>query len=218
LWRWGFRALLPNHYVRRVPVVESGEPLVELRGGSLFLDSRSRVTHAARKSIVDALIHADSLLPGDLKLLVVEAYRPLQRQEELWERAYREAAEQNPGASAEELDRITNLVVGNPHRGRTNGHQTGAAVDLTLADSQGRELWMGTEVQQFAAATPTDAEVASEVRHRRKLLVDCMTQAGFANYPGEWWHFSLGDQLWAAYRRMPTAKFGALSQGAAEPA
>jgi D-alanyl-D-alanine dipeptidase len=24
-----------------------------------------------------------------------------------------------------------------------------------------------------------------------------MESAGFLRHPGEWWHFSLGDQLWA---------------------
>ena len=24
-----------------------------------------------------------------------------------------------------------------------------------------------------------------------------MTNAGFKRHPGEWWHFSLGDQMWA---------------------
>jgi D-alanyl-D-alanine dipeptidase len=24
-----------------------------------------------------------------------------------------------------------------------------------------------------------------------------MNHAGFRRHPGEWWHFSLGDQMWA---------------------
>ena len=26
-----------------------------------------------------------------------------------------------------------------------------------------------------------------------------MTTAGFTNYPAEWWHYSYGDRMWAAY-------------------
>lgn len=26
-----------------------------------------------------------------------------------------------------------------------------------------------------------------------------MTEEGFVNYPAEWWHFSYGDKMWAAY-------------------
>jgi len=28
-----------------------------------------------------------------------------------------------------------------------------------------------------------------------------MHSAGFSNFPGEWWHFSYGDRVWAAYLR-----------------
>jgi D-alanyl-D-alanine dipeptidase len=28
-----------------------------------------------------------------------------------------------------------------------------------------------------------------------------MTSAGFARHSGEWWHFSLGDQMWALHQR-----------------
>ncbi len=91
------------------------------------------------------------------------------------------------------------------------GHQTGAAVDITLADAAGTELWMGTGVGEFTAATPARAKVTDTVGGRRQLLTRCLTEAGFINYPGEWWHFSMGDRLWAAYGRRPTARFGPLT-------
>ena len=214
LWRLGLRAILPSAYVQRVAIVECDEPLQDIADTSILLDSRLGIDHFARESVVQALIHAQTLLPQGLKLLVVEAYRTRERQETLWTRAHREVRDSNPEISEDELDRLTNLVVGNPHRGRANGHQTGGAVDLTLADSSG-ELWMGTQVQEFAISTPTKATVSSEIRQRRKILVECMEKAGFENYPGEWWHFSLGDQLWAAYRRLSSAKFGEANESAA---
>ena len=33
---------------------------------------------------------------------------------------------------------------------------------------------------------------------RRRLLFHAMMQSGFANYPGEWWHFEYGTLRWAA--------------------
>ena len=33
---------------------------------------------------------------------------------------------------------------------------------------------------------------------RRRLLFHAMTSSGFANYPGEWWHFEYGPLRWAA--------------------
>ena len=35
-----------------------------------------------------------------------------------------------------------------------------------------------------------------------------METAGFAQHPNEWWHFSLGDQLWAWRTGGQTARYG----------
>lgn len=37
-----------------------------------------------------------------------------------------------------------------------------------------------------------------------------MKKEGFVNYPGEWWHFSYGDQLWAAYKNKKYAIYGSI--------
>ena len=42
-----------------------------------------------------------------------------------------------------------------------------------------------------------------EARANRRLLHWLMTQEGFAGHPDEWWHFSWGDQLWAALTDAP---------------
>ncbi len=38
-----------------------------------------------------------------------------------------------------------------------------------------------------------------------------MADEGFAGHPDEWWHFSWGDQMWAAHER----RHGALRAGGA---
>ncbi len=40
------------------------------------------------------------------------------------------------------------------------------------------------------------SQSALEARRNRRLLVHAMEEAGFANYPGEWWHFDFGTQMW----------------------
>ena len=44
----------------------------------------------------------------------------------------------------------------------------------------------------------------------RKLAVlgDAMRRAGFVNYVDEWWHFSWGDQMWAALTGEAQAHYG----------
>ncbi len=45
-------------------------------------------------------------------------------------------------------------------------------------------------------------------RNNRRLLYKIMNSVGFLNYPGEWWHFSYGDQEWAANKKQNAALFG----------
>ncbi len=87
-------------------------------------------------------------------------------------------------------------------------HATGAAVDLSLRWKDGEQLWMGSifdDVTQLAhrdhferALPDAPAYSDEEARANRRLLHWLMSKEGFAGHPNEWWHFSFGDQLWAA--------------------
>ncbi|HVJ36803.1 MAG TPA: M15 family metallopeptidase [Stenotrophomonas sp.] len=76
-----------------------------------------------------------------------------------------------------------------------SGHSRGATVDLTLADCrQGscQPLDMGTAFDLFDSRAHTDsAEVTAAQRSNRQHLLRAMATEGFANYPLEWWHFTL---------------------------
>ncbi|SDY79147.1 D-alanyl-D-alanine dipeptidase [Jannaschia faecimaris] len=85
-------------------------------------------------------------------------------------------------------------------------HATGSAVDLTIRQIDGPELFMGTIFDDVSEASNTDALETDpadlafshrEARANRRLLYWLMVEAGFANNPTEWWHFSKGDQMWA---------------------
>lgn len=103
-------------------------------------------------------------------------------------------------------------------------HATGAAVDLTLRwrDSL-QPLWMGSlfdEASELAAPDHFERpsrggaggeDVAfshEEARRNRRLLHAVMNEAGFSVHPGEWWHFSFGDQMWARLTGAPAAVYG----------
>ena len=143
LWRWGLRDVLPGHYIHRIPVTECGEPVEPIPPvpGRLLLDPRLRQPHLARRSVAGALHQAAELLPDDVQLLVVEGYRSPALQQQLWSATRAEMAGTHPLATPSEIDRRTRLVVAYPGR-EGGGHQTGAAVDITLADAVGTELWM----------------------------------------------------------------------------
>lgn len=57
----------------RIPVVECGEPLVDLSEQEALRAMRSV---CVRRSLVDRLVTAQTLLPARLKLLVCQGYRP----------------------------------------------------------------------------------------------------------------------------------------------
>jgi D-alanyl-D-alanine dipeptidase len=96
-------------------------------------------------------------------------------------------------------------------------HSTGAAVDLSVRIADGDPLWMGS---MFDDATPLahrdrfegeSRAVAfsdEEARANRRLLHWVMRDEGFAGHPDEWWHFSWGDQLWAALSGAGAAHYG----------
>jgi zinc D-Ala-D-Ala dipeptidase len=80
-------------------------------------------------------------------------------------------------------------------------HSTGAAIDLTLLNAEGQVVDMGSPIDEMSPRSQPDhfaADPQGELFHQnRELLRQVMTAAGFERHPGEWWHFSWGDQLWA---------------------
>lgn len=101
--------------------------------------------------------------------------------------------------------------------GSPSPHSTGGAVDLTLIFSDTHQpLFMGGMFDDVTEDAWTDAlerkPIVSmsdaEAQANRRLLYWIMDEAGFANNPTEWWHFSYGDQLWAKLGGHPAALYG----------
>jgi D-alanyl-D-alanine dipeptidase len=79
-------------------------------------------------------------------------------------------------------------------------HSTGAAVDITLVDAKGQTIDMGSAIDELSLRSHPDHYANSPelpYHYYRQLLHDVMHSAGFRRHLGEWWHFSLGDQMWA---------------------
>jgi zinc D-Ala-D-Ala dipeptidase len=89
-------------------------------------------------------------------------------------------------------------------------HSTGAAIDLTLQDEAGREIDMGCPIDETTPRAYPDHYVGSAhpFHTHRLLLNEVMTAAGFYRHSNEWWHFSLGDQMWAWARGAMAARYG----------
>lgn len=140
----------------------------------------------AQPEVAQKIRKADSLLfqsNPDLKLLILDAARPLYVQQIIWD----------------STDIPLNLKVKYLSNPKSHSiHNYGAAIDLTIIDSDGIELDMGTPYDFFGPeAHPvkeksmlSEGRLTSEHIRNRKLLREVMTKAGFRVFPYEWWHFN----------------------------
>lgn len=126
--------------------------------------------------------HKLKSLRPDLSLLIYDAARPLSIQREMWD-----AVKGTPNVS----------FVANPAKGR-GMHNYGAAVDITLMDSTGVPLPMGSAHDYFGPEARIDHEnelvadglITPQELENRKLLRRVMTESGFVTCISEWWHFN----------------------------
>ena len=204
--------LLCDPAVAAVPVRECNEPLADVRS-ALRADARLADPAGAyarlRVGVLDRLVTAQTLLPPDLRLLVVEGYRPPALQARYFHAHIDRLRVRLPDADAPTLHRMASRYVAPPE---VAPHVAGAAVDVTLCTVDGKELWLGTEVNDTdTTACHTDAEgIAPEARARRSVLSSAMGAVGFVNYPSEWWHWSYGDRYWACRTGADHARYGAI--------
>ena len=117
----------------------------------------------------------ERLAEQGLSLKIWDAYRPVSAQWTLWQVC------PDPRSVAD------------PRQGSSN-HSRGRAVDVTLVDSQGRELDMPTDFDDFSARADRDYADCTEIQAANaRLLEQVMRECGFQPYWQEWWHFSDTD-------------------------
>jgi D-alanyl-D-alanine dipeptidase len=127
-----------------------------------------------------------------------------------------------PNERPESLRRLASRFVSPPD---VAPHPTGAAVDVVLLGRDGTEVDMGCPIdsnpEDSAGLCYTDhPDVSDTARAARTALGKALQQAGFVNYPTEWWHWSYGDRYWAMTTGAPHALYGRaeLPPSASEPA
>ncbi|MEW1589560.1 M15 family metallopeptidase [Micromonospora vinacea] len=214
--------LLSDPRVAAVPSADDGEEFVDLRElPELRLDGRAADPAGAyarlRAGVVDRLLAAQRALPGGLRLLVVEGYRPYQAQLAIFTGYRDELRRRHPDWSPQRLHRETTKFVSPVE---VAPHSTGGAVDLTLCTDDGGELDLGTAIdatpEDSADACFTDApSIVGVARRHRQIMVDALGGAGMVNYPTEWWHWSYGDRYWALITGAPRTRYGPVDLAAA---
>ena len=209
---------------RAIPIRECGEPLVAIPHDEFaFFDPHPYVAVGApygaaspwmlRQTILESLRKAQKrlqLLRPGWKIMLFDAYRPNAVQAFMVARELTMLAtgEGRDPASLSEADHERLMakvfrVWARPSDDPATPppHSTGATFDCTLVDETGREVDMGSPIDENSDRSYPDAfanapDAAGKNAHaNRVLLHDILYEQGFRRNPGEWWHFSRGDQL-----------------------
>lgn len=128
-----------------------------------------------RLKTVRALVEANrSFMKQGYRIKIFDCYRPLDIQKRMWKIV------SNP------------IYVADPAKGSI--HNRGGAVDLTLVDSNGNELDMGTSFDHFGIeASHNYLKLEDKIIENRKVLKETMQNHNFKIFESEWWHYNLDN-------------------------
>lgn len=185
-----------------------------------------------RQSVLEALRQAQQHLQQDYpgwRIQIFDAYRPIAVQQFMVEHTFQQLLAQR-GWKSDALDADQAQAVWQAvyqfwappshDPAMPPPHSTGAAVDVTLVDAQQAPVQMGSPIDEVSARSHPDyfaqfSEPEPQRYHAHRLrLRHYLEAAGFRQHPNEWWHFSLGDQLWAWQQQsesagsLPVARYG----------
>jgi D-alanyl-D-alanine dipeptidase len=217
--------------VHGVPIVECGEELVPLslapervlvRPAYFCAGLQGALPECyAREGVLDRLMHAASMLPDGVRMVVLDAWRSIGVQEILFEQCLAVLRGAHPDLGEQDLASLVRQFVASPSADRAapSPHLTGGALDLTLATVDGKLLEFGTpfdypgpasytrHLERKAAEEPLYSREREGLENRR-LLYEVMIRAGFVNLHAEWWHFEYGTQRWALLTGADQARYG----------
>ncbi len=138
------------------------------------LYEHAKTTYLRRDAFYALELVQKELSKKRLGLLIWDAYRPFSVTQLMWDKIHDEK------------------YVANPKNG--SGHNKGIAVDLTIIDSNGNLLSMGTGFDNFTDTAHAEFKNLNEdVLKNRMLLRSTMEHFGFKVLSTEWWHFYFDD-------------------------
>ncbi|TDO73548.1 D-alanyl-D-alanine dipeptidase [Flavobacterium chryseum] len=130
-----------------------------------------------RLKTVKALVTANKdFIKKGYKIKLYDCYRPVSIQKKMFEIV------PNP------------VYVADPKKGSI--HNRGGAVDISIVDTNGKEVDMGTPFDFFGIqAGHNYTKLSNEVLSNRKFLKKVMIKNGFNSFDSEWWHYNLKTAL-----------------------
>jgi zinc D-Ala-D-Ala dipeptidase len=209
-----------------ISIQDCGEPLVAISSEQFVLETphpyqklgasyQEKSPFFLREGVLNSLNMAQIQLQKNYpnwRIKIFDAYRPVEVQQFMVDYTFA-AVLQNQGLeaisiSSEKSQEVWQQVyqlwaVPSLDPATPPPHSTGAAVDLTLVDERGMDLAMGGEIDELSERSHPDFYLHStdaqkqRYHSNRRILYEALRNCGFHRHPGEWWHFCLGDQMWA---------------------
>lgn len=156
-------------------------------------------TVVGRASLAKMLVVARRALPRGYNFKIWDCQRPLKVQLRMIASFRKRLAAAHPELRGAAFEKLVFTFASRPKRviTRMDHHRHGGAIDLTIVDASGRELWMGTDhddlspvaaLEYYEKHSPRRA-MDREAQKNRRLLMKAMRSAGFGSYAPEWWHW-----------------------------
>ena len=221
----------------QIPIDDNNEKLISIPIEIDFIEphpylalgapykSRRRIW-SLREGVVSRLVSANNYLKtihNNYSLILYDTWRPIEVQAYMFSLAFKNECKKrglkiqyNDMHSYPEIIKEVEKFWAYPSFDEKcpPPHSTGGAIDLAIADSSGKLIDMGCEIDNMdISASPEFYEDRNSKESiiwddRRKLLKRVMLKSEFAQHPNEWWHFSYGDQLWAWTNQNRKAIYG----------
>jgi len=213
---------------QQIPIQDCGEGLVAIPEDIFALETPHPYQklgapygnvspYRLREGVLKALQKAQATLqqekPG-WRIKIFDAYRPVAVQQFMVDYTFQMLRQQLPNeaetAIAQQVAKFWAQPSTNPET--PPPHSTGGAVDITLVNEKGETLDLGGEIDEISARSLPDfyhhatTNLEKTYHQRRELLKKIMFSEDFRQHPQEWWHFSLGDQMWAWLKRQESSQ------------
>jgi D-alanyl-D-alanine dipeptidase len=187
----------PLARLRAVPIVETGEPLVDLRDVAPSVHCHPGCLPLLRRTVAQMVALVGDSLPGGHTLTVGTALRTPSMQREIRAGFTERLEREHPDWSQATLQRALNRVIAPIDLRAPAPHTTGAALDVGVRGPDGKQLRFDYGDDHWRSAPTYYHGLDDEARNNRITLIGVMEATGLTNYLGEWWHWSYGDQGWA---------------------
>lgn len=167
-----------------------------------------------RAGVLKRLITAKEYLPAHWKVIIKAGFRPLEVQQSMFQDFLEKVRIEHSDWSSKRCLEYASQYITNADE-VIPPHATGGAIDIDIYDTSSKNLVdMGGKMCELGELSHClNSKLTKAQRSNQGVLLAAMCKAGFAPLSSEWWHFSYGDQRWAAFYNKKNAIYNAVNSG-----